>query len=402
MERRKKGGFVPMPIVLNAWESDYCGDPLIAILTSLVDAIDSWTGEDRPSSANSFKEAAKDAAWYLLSLGDSIVSATTGLSPISAGEVAKNKKNERRAAAKVQTDFLEAFRLRRKALHQLQERLWETFGGKSLKVIVLVDELDRCRPDYAISYLETIKHVFAVKGLSFVLAVDYQQLAAAASALFGQHLKFPEYFRKFCHRDFFLPEPSLPGLTKLCGDYVKKYLEVDSIRSCTMPMVPHLHEAIRDLSKAWKLTPRQIQECFRVLGHVLSSQDPKLKGNNHWGVPPSAIILCFLRAANPELYEKVGRMEGITELCRVMVSALTSPAAEWFVNLLLTASIDNRREQGWLAKAKREAGYPVDEHTETKLLRDFSQAWGSRLMVFAPEESWIAQLCRMIEGAETF
>ena len=34
----------------------------------------------------------------------------------------------------------------------------------------MIDELDRCRPDYAITYLETIKHIFSIKGTAFVLA----------------------------------------------------------------------------------------------------------------------------------------------------------------------------------------------------------------------------------------
>ena len=73
----------------------------------------------------------------------------------------------------------------RRALQKLRDTLREVFGGDSPKAFLFVDELDRCRPDYAINYLETIKHVFDVHGLVFVLAVDYEQLECSAKALFG-------------------------------------------------------------------------------------------------------------------------------------------------------------------------------------------------------------------------
>jgi KAP family P-loop domain len=63
--RRDAGSMVPMPVVLNAWESDFCGDPLLAILAGLIDAIDSWKGEPKPKDKALLREAAKDAAWFI-------------------------------------------------------------------------------------------------------------------------------------------------------------------------------------------------------------------------------------------------------------------------------------------------------------------------------------------------
>jgi predicted KAP-like P-loop ATPase len=43
-------------------------------------------------------------------------------------------------------------------------------------ILFLVDELDRCRSDYAISYLQTIKHIFDIKAAVFLLAADRKHL----------------------------------------------------------------------------------------------------------------------------------------------------------------------------------------------------------------------------------
>ena len=43
--------------------------------------------------------------------------------------------------------------------------------------VIFIDELDRCRPLYAIELLERIKHIFGIDGLIFVLSIDKEQLA---------------------------------------------------------------------------------------------------------------------------------------------------------------------------------------------------------------------------------
>src|SRR5690242_5599096 len=53
-------------------------------------------------------------------------------------------------------------------------------------VVFFVDELDRCRPDYAVALLERIKHLFNVEGVVFVLSIDRQQLVNSVKAIYGE------------------------------------------------------------------------------------------------------------------------------------------------------------------------------------------------------------------------
>ena len=82
-----------------------------------------------------------------------------GVDAMKAGDHAKKKKQQRQQ----KPDFLKMFEERTDAYDRLKEALKEAFGGDSPKAFIFVDELDRCRPDYAISYLETIKHVFDIQ-----------------------------------------------------------------------------------------------------------------------------------------------------------------------------------------------------------------------------------------------
>lgn len=72
----------------------------------------------------------------------------------------------------------------------------------SLKVI-LIDELDRCKPNYAIELLETVKHFFGVKNLIFIFLVNKKQLKESIGKTDDN---CTEYFEKFFDIQFKLPE----------------------------------------------------------------------------------------------------------------------------------------------------------------------------------------------------
>lgn len=69
--------------------------------------------------------------------------------------------------------------------------------GLQAPLVVIVDELDRCRPDYAIKVLEEIKHFFDVPGVVFVLAMHKEQLSKSIRAVYGPDFESDEYLRRF-------------------------------------------------------------------------------------------------------------------------------------------------------------------------------------------------------------
>lgn len=88
-------------------------------------------------------------------------------------------------------------------------------SGKAKRIVIFVDELDRCRPDYAVKTLERIKHLFGVPGVIFVLAVNRKQLRDSVSALYGVEKKDADiYLRRFIEFDFTMQEPG-------AGEYIK-------------------------------------------------------------------------------------------------------------------------------------------------------------------------------------
>ncbi len=79
--------------------------------------------------------------------------------------------------------------------------------SKNLPMFVFIDELDRCRPSYAIELLENIKHIFDIPGIVFVIATDSKQLSHSINAVYGQNFASERYLKRFFDQEYNLIKP---------------------------------------------------------------------------------------------------------------------------------------------------------------------------------------------------
>lgn len=94
---------------------------------------------------------------------------------VDAGLEAGSKELEKAAG-----EFWKKEDGKRAAMEQFREalrKLTEPEDGEApKKLVVVIDELDRCRPDFALTLLEIVKHFFAVPHVHFVLGVNLREL----------------------------------------------------------------------------------------------------------------------------------------------------------------------------------------------------------------------------------
>ena len=336
-ERRDSGIQAPLFILLNAWEDDYCGDPLL----SLVDAIEKELQSREPDKETkqgmvALRDATRDVGWYMLGMANSAVGHWTGLDPVAAGEFAETKKSKRKETPE-RSDILASFQARKEALGRLKDALRSLFSKNDRPVLILVDELDRCRPDFAVQYLETIKHIFDVDGLVFVLAVDLKQLENSARALFGDGLDFPEYFRKFAHRNIQLPKPDEAGIRNLVAKYTSRYIHdpsEDSPRRKSWMNVQYSTRSLTEMSTVLSLTPRKIQEAFRIVGHLTAAPEGKPQ-ELFYNISASSIFLAFLSLGRLSAFQSIasGKM-ALRELLELIVELLPGKTNDWWAFVL--------------------------------------------------------------------
>nr|VFJ64084.1 MAG: KAP family P-loop domain-containing protein [Candidatus Kentron sp. DK] len=326
----------PLLISLNAWESDYYDAPLFALVSALVERLKT---KGRSSKADTLKETAKNVGWSLMAAGNQIARKTTGVDvPAAVGHAAR-KKAEREDPIRVHPDAFSLYEHRKAAMQSLRDAIREIVADSEHGVWFLVDELDRCRPDYAIAYLETIKHIFDIKGAVFLLAADRRQLENSARAAFGPDLDFEEYYRKFVHREITLPPISAAGYRNLALKYVPYYLEREGTRYCRMALDDHRIKNIVELIGALKLTPRQIQEVFRVLGHISATSEEN-KGRLSWWATAESVAMAALRIGAPRIFDRLGsgrlEPEEALDFLQGLVGGSRGPSVRWWFTLFFT------------------------------------------------------------------
>ena len=193
------------PVVeFNAWETDFSEEPFIALSTELTEGLKEFGYADGSVKAkiNDMTQKTKEVA---RSLVPGIIKVAAAGIPLGGGELGQalaslveEKLNSYEQARKSVKTF-------RSSLQDMANTLSKSKGGRPL--VVVIDELDRCRPSYAVELLEVAKHIFAVEHVVFVLGVNRSELAHSVKALYGNKFDALGYLGRFFDLDFRLPEP---------------------------------------------------------------------------------------------------------------------------------------------------------------------------------------------------
>ena len=192
-------------VEFNAWETDFTSDPFLALSEELTIGVREYTDGPLRDEIDKVKAAAKEVV--RLAVPGAIRLVTAGLLDISPLVEKEAGQALASIAKKRLSEYLDAratLRTFRTSLGEFAMRLTESKGG--LPLIVVIDELDRCRPSYAVELLETATHLFTVDRVVFVLGVNRSELAHSVRAVYGGEFDALGYLRRFIDIDFRLPE----------------------------------------------------------------------------------------------------------------------------------------------------------------------------------------------------
>lgn len=196
-------------IYINAWESDFTREPLRVISSELINQLRLLVDSNLDSTK---LDRAKSLLGNLLK-GSAISLAQIASKQIfGEGDFLKTPMEHLLNAESLEfaNKISEEYENQVQSIAQIREALSEyalSIDDVELPVVVLVDELDRCRPDYSIKMLESIKHFFDTKFFVFIIGNDTRQLAASIKVLYGTDFSSEQYLKRFFDRSFSLPEP---------------------------------------------------------------------------------------------------------------------------------------------------------------------------------------------------
>lgn len=167
-------------------------------------------------------------------------------------------------------------------------------------VIVIIDELDRCRPDFAVRLLEGIKHLFSVTNVCFVFATNLNQLTASIQVVYGANFSGREYLGRFFDRELTLPNISRDGFTQLL-------FQQPLPRNVLMGMYPvdNGQDSIEKsfwlgLSDSMNLSLRQQQQAFAIFQVSCESYREEAELPGVW-----LMFLSQLKAVSPTTFTRL-------------------------------------------------------------------------------------------------
>ena len=221
------------PVVyVDAWKEDYSEDPLMTVISSMI----SQLKDQAPKSVEAFKPPKKligllKAAAPAIARG--ITKRYLGIDPVKImesddeleqGELIKDDEGQPIdmgiAASKVVGHLISEHDAKSTAIESLKVTVGQWVksvvdNGKDSPAFIFIDELDRCRPSYAVEMLETIKHIFDIKGVIFVVATDTEQLQHAVKAIYGEGFDAKTYLARFFDSGFSLKSSNFENLLEV-------------------------------------------------------------------------------------------------------------------------------------------------------------------------------------------
>lgn len=196
-------------IFLDAFQQDYMEDPFLLIASEISQTVSedqTFAQELKEKSASVMKAILPVSAKLLLSIAGRVALGNIDASKEISEAIKDSGNSATDATQKWLEDKIESYTEEKASLEAFRKSLQEFAESQEKPVVFFIDELDRCRPDFAVRLIERIKHFFDVPNLVFVLLLNREQLEKAVKGVYGQDTDAAAYLNKFIHAHLKLPK----------------------------------------------------------------------------------------------------------------------------------------------------------------------------------------------------
>lgn len=278
-----------MVVEINAWRDDYAEDPYVAIMAAIDRAFAPYT--NKGSKVKSAWDTAKKCGGAIaVRVGGSILKnlakKTLGMDPDEIADVVAEQLGGSDSVSEVLEigvqeggvqiekffdasldTLVDSFNRTSAAMTDFREKLELAVQAisveKTAPIFILVDELDRCRPTYAVQLLERVKHLFDVPGVVFVFGTNTSQLQHSIAGAYGASFDGFRYLQRFFDRTYAFEAPSLESYVEsLC-----QHLPEGKIRSPE----DNLSEVLTLGFKAYGFDLRAIAQIMEMIDATASA-----------------------------------------------------------------------------------------------------------------------------------
>ena len=196
-------------IFIDSFEQDYIEDPFILISSAILNSIKKEVSIKDTLLTHSMtvaKTLLPLSAKALLNFGGRVF---LGQSDI-AGEVKEAIGSATSEASDIASQWIkksfEEYEANKVAIFNFKETLSQYAKSLDAPLVIFIDELDRCKPTFAVSLIERMKHFFDVPNVVFILLLNKDQLEKAIKGVYGSETDASAYLGKFVNFFFRLPK----------------------------------------------------------------------------------------------------------------------------------------------------------------------------------------------------
>jgi uncharacterized protein YutD len=178
---------------IDAFKMDYEVEPFIMLIKALNNAIKKMGIED--DKIQQLKNKARDifSVKSIAKLGLNILlDKTVGIEPVK--EFVNNAYNK----------YFDETTAEGSMYDELVSLMREITKNFKEPVHIIIDELDRCRPDFALETLERIKHIFSMEKVKFILVYNEEVLKSIIKKRYGDVINAERYLNKFVQKVYCL------------------------------------------------------------------------------------------------------------------------------------------------------------------------------------------------------
>lgn len=151
---------------------------------------------------------------------------------------------------------------------QLAKLAEENYKKTEKPIVIFIDELDRCKPDFAVKTIERIKHFFEVKHIIFILLLNKTQIHESIRGVYGSNIDAERYLGKFIQFSLNFPKKLIPEGAPPYKKFAAQKLRDYGFEG--VDEIDHQAEALAVCAEAFSLTLRDIERCIILIS--LNSQ----------------------------------------------------------------------------------------------------------------------------------
>ncbi|MDD2291864.1 MAG: P-loop NTPase fold protein [Aliarcobacter sp.] len=210
-------------IYFDAWKNDFTKEPLLAFFSEINNSLEKYLKAYNKTKKPFLNSIFKSSLPILISV---LTKHLTGLSLEQFDELLSEDEEEKKDVkddakttlssimSKTTELALKEHSTIKKSIKEFKINMLEILEliknqEKKLPLFILIDELDRCRPNYAIELLENIKHIFDIEGIYFIVATNSQELSHSINAIYGANFSSETYLKRFFNQEYTLKEPDI-------------------------------------------------------------------------------------------------------------------------------------------------------------------------------------------------